>query len=323
MIAKCLWRRCAAVQWPAWVLAASIACSDRTDMTEVSQDPLADRPLFSLMGGCGVSYTATLTASDSELEQYGVTADTTAVQVCETWTGSDYQIQIAIGSSNDPELEAPDAAWTVVYANTVLEGYDRTAALQSAEYVGSSAFEYVNASSAEVQASYDDPYYGIYSAGGGGTGGGCETECLAANVQSNRGPRAGVAVEAPAGSGSPGLRHGVTRRGIRYLVNDLDEIAPAPGGNRRFRGKRGDTEVTVELERGSELLVSEDLASPGLRLRATHTWRRAGDGWVRNRSLYHGERLGQDGRWHRYQASVTLNRVQVRNTPSVTVGGTR
>lgn len=246
-----------------------------------------------------------------ELESYGVVPDTFVIDVCETWTGSDYDVQTTVRSSNSPELEAADAAPTVVYGNTYVEGYGSGGQFQDREYVGNSAFDYVNASSAEIQASYDDPYYGVRGSGGaGGGGGGCETGCqLAYPFAVGRGYPSFAPNPAPLPG--PPSRHGVTRRGIRYLVNDLEEVESAPNGNRRFRGRRGDTALTLELEKETELLVGEEYASPTVRLRTRHVWARSGDLWFRNRSFYEGEVQGSDGVWRRYRGTVTVTNLTV------------
>ncbi|MDQ3095262.1 MAG: hypothetical protein M3Q82_04800, partial [Actinomycetota bacterium] len=161
------------------------------------------------------------------------------VNVCETWNGSDYQMEIAMQTSTLPEILQPDGAKTVAYANGSTSGYGADGSYHGAEAVGSQTFDYVQATSAEQQASYDDPYYGVVTNGFGGPG--LENPYSMSPMEPSLSPTPG-ALSLPVAA----LRHGLERRGVRFLVNDLVETARTPNGRRRFTGQRGNESVTVE-----------------------------------------------------------------------------
>src|SRR5437870_4587177 len=104
------------------------------------------------------------------MQSYGVAPDSSTGDYCENWRSGDYQVQVALTGSNASTFAEPDAARAVVYSGGSVEGYDASGQYQQGDYAGASAFEYVDATSDEQQASYDNPYYGVWSGGGGGGG---------------------------------------------------------------------------------------------------------------------------------------------------------
>lgn len=273
------------------VLGAVGACADFSAPPGAArEDP---RVVTSSTGAsCGVSYTTVLTLVDDELADYEVPSLTDSARVCETWTGSDYSARITSTGSSEPASEYSDSTAAVTYEAGTTTGYTATGAptTDGAEVIGADAFDVVQATAAERQASYDAPYYGVYSGGGGGGGGG--DECLDCEI-GLRQPAANVVTAAGVPGGTPGgvadsmvgrfVRHGLSRRGVRALVDDKDEIARSPLGRRRFRSMAGDEETIIEIDPATELMVAQSTSSPRGRTQATLRWARRRDGWVRER----------------------------------------
>lgn len=234
---------------------------------------------------CDVTYTANITGYDSDLAEYGVPDHNETVQVCQTWTGSDYIMSTQQVSTNDPVANDEGAERTIEYANGQIAAYNAAGGLVGApDDVGATAFEAVDASNEERQASYDFPHYGVL---GGGGGGGCANCWLRADTGQVRLP--------------------VTRPGVRKLIAGMEENRTLVEGYRRFRGRRGDADVTIDLEPGTELIARETRVSPDGRDVAIHGWRLIRGMHVRERLLVESEFTGAMGKPVKSRTEVTIS----------------
>lgn len=268
-------------------------------------------------GSCGASFRMVTYEQDSLAALYGIPATQDTVDICETWTGSDYtHSAVGVGSSENL-VSVPDTVQIVTYAAGVQTGLDAAGGdVNATQSAGATLFDYMNADQATIQASYDDPYYGI--AGGSTTGPYCDdpTACSA-------GTNAKTPANAPSLSAAPSptekfTRHGLARRGVRALVDDMDEIDRAPDGGRRFRKMRGADEVTLTVAPGTQLLVGEETRQAnGAVTTVHHSWRQSTGGWVRQRTDVYDEEIAHGQRFQNHSVIQFLN---VQLDPRATAG---
>lgn len=250
--------------------------------------------------GCGASFTAVTTEQDSVLQAYGYPPTSDTVFVCETWTGSDYAVRTQLVGSSEFQRNVRDTVRTVNYQGGVVTGYDSLGAMTGGGaglLVGTNSptptvFSFIGADSATVQASYDAPYYAISS------------------------PPSGTSI-APVAATSPGhsqsvppsfARHGLTRRGVRALLDPLLEIDRSAEGNRRFVKTLNGEETIYSVDSASELLVGEETKTAnGDRIRTAHTWRRGVSGWVRAKSETVNEELVNGVLFKSYSVTTIAN----------------
>lgn len=242
------------------------SCSDTTAVTRVPPRHLAD-----ISGGnCGASYTLLTDEQDSVMSQYGIPATKDTIAVCETWVGNDYTIQVATVGSSENAVAVPDTVQQAYYSAGTITGFTGSggAVTDASSSGGSTAFDLVTADDSQVQASYDNPYYGVYDSGGDGSTCVTSINCLSAS----RSP-----VSSEATSNAPGNaygRHGLHRRGVRALVNAMEELPRSRGEPRRFHGTRDGVDVVLSVDSTTELLVGEDYRTPDHRVfHATHLWK--------------------------------------------------
>jgi hypothetical protein len=271
----------------------------------------AEPPNFAMTtaDGCGASYTMITYEEDSLMATYGVPATQDTISVCETWTGSDYTMSSRVLGSSEFDLVVRDTVEQTSYSNGVVSGFDiNGGSLNATSAVGNGAdgtatlFSFMNADSATVQASYDSPYYGIAS----------PDEDVAVQPM----PSASAAPPIGAAPAADYRRHGLSRRGVRALVNAMDELSRSPTGKRRFRrtGSQGEI-ITLSVDPVTELVVGEETQLPnGLAFRQTHEWSRTAEGWVRSGSHIESEENDHD---HVYvnRSIITFKDVRVNGVP--------
>lgn len=222
---------------------------------------------------------------DSLMTAYGIGTTADSVDVCETWTGSDYKYSaIALGSSdNIPGLT--DTVQSVGYDAGGVAGYTTSGApATNASEVGPSAFEFMNADDPTRQASYDYPYYGVSSPDPVAC---TRPPCPAMSVGTPNDRNGSTILKSDILSGDSTkrfARHGITRLGVRALVENATEILPSAEGYRRFRFRRGSVTSTLSLDPRTQLLMREELGASGDTTITNHTWKRIRGGYVRSRS---------------------------------------
>jgi hypothetical protein len=251
------------------------------------------------------------------MSAYGIGSTSDTVDVCESWTGSDYDYQATGVGSSDNVPGFADTVQTVAYQSGYVTGYTMSGASASDPgSVGSTSFDFVNADNPTRQASYDDPFYGVSSHD--------PSTCLQ--------PPCPVTVRVPgtpppepsSGLAPPRVhldllqdtlftRHGLSRRGVRALVNASEEITPSSQGYRRFRAITGDVTTVRSIDPVTQLLMTEELISSKETMTVTHKWIKVVGGYVKDRSDYVSlEKI--DGRQIRNFGSVQLKNVRISDT---------
>lgn len=249
----------------------STACSEKTASAPMPAPPNAAFALTS-MTSCGASFRMIAQDYDELMAPYGIATTTDTVDVCETWTGSDYQYQaVGVGSSDD--VPEKDAVQSLTYSAGNLTGYDISGAESApASEVGPTSFDFMYADQSTRQASYDYPYYGVASPG-------CPQTCA---IQTSLGSNSDLA--GPADAFAQYTRHGLTRLGVRAIVDASEEISRSPGGDRRFRATRGSETILRTVDPRTELIMTETWSTPADTIVTRHTWKRVAGGYVRERS---------------------------------------
>lgn len=272
--------------------AAAWACADTiSPINEAAIPERAAAPLLDWTAGCGVAFTAAMTYEDDLLTAYGIPGTSDTIQFCETWTGSDYFIrETTIGSAFNA-FQEPDTARTIEYSGGLVRGYAADGGPAHGNVsVGPTAFDFMQVDEATRQASYDDPYWAVYSDGSGNPCPPPQLQCRAPGgiglVEGAASPDTTAATPDSARPVREFKRHGLSRRGLRALVENATELARSPEGHRRFRLRRGSADVVLTLDRVTELLIGEETTSEGRMSRTSHQWKRHGArGYVREQTV--------------------------------------
>lgn len=274
------------------VVAAAIACSD----TQIGPPHQAVQPSATLLdiSSCSASFRMVSTDHDALMAPYGIGTTVDTVDVCETWTGSDYAYQATAVGSSDNVPGFVDSVQTVTYQSSNVTGYTQsTTEAAPASPVGSTSFDMMYADDATRQASYDYPYYGVSSPDPDACiQQPCAVQSLNTTARLTNGASTGSAeatnsTPTPSASGNAMpqfAKHGLTRRGVRALVEDADEIAPSKEGYRRFRAVHGKETVVRSIDPKTQLLMAEESDGPSDTTFTTHVWARTTGGYVRDHS---------------------------------------
>lgn len=76
-------------------------------------------------------------------------------------------------------------------------------------------------------------------------------------------------------------RHGITRRGVRVLVDDAEEISRSSEGYRRFRAVLPTETVIRSVDSKTQLLMAEVRAGPTDTMVTRYTWKKVQGGYLR------------------------------------------
>lgn len=286
--------------WVAIAIALT-ACSE-TPSVGPARAPVNAAHSLAAMSSCGASFRMIARDDDSLMAPYGIMTTTDTVDVCETWTGSDYQYQaLAVGSSDNlPDFV--DSVQSVSYNAGNVTGYAPSGSESApASAVGATAFDFLYADAATRQASYDYPYYGVGSPD--------QSACLQAPC-----PNMSVVATSTSSEASDTLRryakHGLTRRGVRALVENAEEISASVEGYRRFRSVRGRETIILSVDPRSQLVMTEESRGPSDTMVTKHLWKRVAGGHVRHRSESEIVEV-IDGKRIRNKSAVTFQRVRI------------
>jgi hypothetical protein len=89
----------------------------------------------------------------------------------------------------------------------------------------------------------------------------------------------------------------------------LEEQGALVEGYRRFQGRRGGADVTIDLEPGTELIARAMRVSGGVRDVATYRWRLVRGMHVRERLFVESEFPGADGRPVKSRTEVAISKI--------------
>jgi hypothetical protein len=267
------------------------------------------------MTSCGASFRVITDETDSLMAAYGIGRTSDTVDVCESWNGSDYDYQATGAGSSDNVPGFGDTVQTITYQGGYVTGYTQSgASAADPSPVGSTSFDFVHADNPTRQASYDDPYYGISSHDPGTC---LQPPCPVMLRAQDTPPLGSASTLAPSRVRSNVgfqdtllTRHGISRRGVRALINESEEITPSPQGYRRFRAITGDVTTVRSIDPVTQLLMTEESTSPKETMNVSHKWTKVVGGYIMDRSDYESiETI--DGKQIRNFGSVQLKNVRI------------
>lgn len=133
----------------------ALACADtRLGLGPKDPERVAPGSVRPTVGGftCGVTYTVITETNDAELAAYDVEPLTDTASVCQTWTGSDYQVEVTQIGSSEPASDFAEDIKTAVYQNGTTSAYDANGIFaESQPDIGPTGFEFVAATEEEKQ----------------------------------------------------------------------------------------------------------------------------------------------------------------------------
>ena len=281
------------------LVAVVSGCTDSVRPPQSTAEPAPVQAVARLMEPCGASFRVTMSEERPEMDDtYTWGPQTDTVDICETWVGDDYRWSVRTVGTSEREGGIYDMARDGAYDANVLYTAEEGSIVQ-AEPVGSTIFGALNTDESQIQASYDDPCYGVTS--GGGCPGGCEF--LMADPSGANG-----------GSSQPGdtlfKRHGIARRGVRALVESRDEIGRSPEGYRRFRKADSKGEHFFLVHPTLDLLMGEEFRDDKIEMSSRNEWTPGGSGFVRSKtSVETRERFGR--RKVQYRATMLISNLKI------------
>ena len=267
--------------------------------------------------------------TDSLTDQFYQVPLTDTLDICETWTGSDYVHNVHnVGSSErlqalvNPLMDTHYDAGFIT--GSAVDGSQQT----SAAAVGGTAFDFVLADQAAIEASEDEPYYAVFtphvscdptpggiscnSTGVSGTATALSRSASNALNQAEADTSAKITrTDSSDAKEARKARHGIKRRGVRMLVGGMEDAGRTSSGNRRFRSVKGTEERFLTLEKDTDLLIEDETRGPDWSTKATHTWRAVGDGHVRDRTVIVDTEVIR-GKRITSSSTISVSRVKVR-----------
>ena len=304
--------------FPAMVFAGMsvlCACSDARNTLSPQRRLPSEGGRLQAMTSCGATFRVITDETDSLMTAYGIGRTSDTVDVCEAWTGSDYDYQATGAGSSDNVPGFGDTVQTVTYQGGYVTGYTQSgASAADPSSVGSTAFDFVHADDPTRQASYDDPYYGVSSHDPSTC---LQPPCVVMLRAAGTTPPGSASAPTPSGvrltvvvQDTLFTRHGLSRRGVRALVNESEEITPSRQGYRRFRAITGDVTTVRSIDPITQLLMAEESTSPKETMTVTHKWTKVVGGYLLDRSDYVSiETI--DGKQIRNFGTVQLKNVQI------------
>ncbi|HST08151.1 MAG TPA: hypothetical protein VLJ83_08255, partial [Gemmatimonadaceae bacterium] len=99
----------------AFLFAVSLSCSDDRLTLSPQIHPPSEVGRLQSMTSCGASFRVITDETDSLMAAYGIATTSDTVDVCESWTGSDYDYQVSGAGSSDNVPGFADTVQTVAY----------------------------------------------------------------------------------------------------------------------------------------------------------------------------------------------------------------
>lgn len=248
----------------------ALACSD-SRVALGPDDPARVEPgsIRPTIGGfaCGVTYTVITQTNDAELTEYDVEPLTDTASVCQTWTGSDYNVEVTQTGSSEPASDFSEDIKTAIYQSGTTSAYDAYGSYaESQPDVGPTGFEFVAATAEEKQASYNDPYYGVMASS--------DPACAV--------PPCALQSSAP-GAASAGVAP-LRRPALKALLKGKTEVGLSAEGFRRFhQSSPNGEEVTISVDPLTELIRRQEIRNARGRIVAELNWSRVREKYVRDR----------------------------------------
>ena len=292
------------------------ACSDGRGTLSPQLRAPSEGGRLQEMTSCGASFTAITDETDSLMTAYGIGSSSDTVNVCESWTGSDYDYQVAGAGSSDNVPGFADTVQTVAYQSAYLNGYTQSGAPAADPTNVGTLFDFVVADNPTRQASYDEPYYGVSSHDPNA----CTQPPCPVMSRASQPPTASSSSKSTPPQSRPDVlvgivdtlftRHGLSRRGVRALVNESEEITRSAQGYRRFRMVTAGMTVVRSIDPLTQLLMAEQSDSAGNSMAVTHRWTKVVGGYLLDRSDYVSvETIG--GRQVRSFGSVRIRNTRI------------
>jgi len=266
------------------------ACSDARNSLSPNPPVPSGSGRLQAMTSCGASFTVITDETDSLMTPYGIGTSSDTVNVCESWTGSDYDYQVSGAGSSDNVLGFADTVQTVAYQSGYVTGYTQSGAVAADPTNVGTLFDFVVADDPTRQASYDDPYYGVSSHDPSTC---LQPPCPVMLRAQAALPAGDIVALRPSGGRSNAAvqdtlftRHGLSRKGVRALVNTADEITPSLQGYRRFQTVKNGVTTLRSIDPVTQLLMVDQIISPSENMVVTHKWTKVTGGYVMDRSDY-------------------------------------
>jgi len=258
------------------VLAASMACSD----SKAPPSGLTLLPPGAIRAnvggfGCAITYYAITQTNEAELAAFGVEPLTDTAQVCETWTGGDYQVEVTQIGSSEPVSDFSENVKTVIYQNGATSAYNASGSLMASQAdVGVTSFEFVAATPDETQASYSDPYYGVIQNSQNCTPSPGAPTCPVFLRQ----------LDQSQGVAQASLDRPLSRAVLKHLLKGKQEITPSIEGYRRFhKVEANGDETTISIDPVTELIRRRESKTGKGITRSDLTWTEQRGKFVRDR----------------------------------------
>ena len=336
----------------ATTIGATVACSGEDAVVARFVD--APRVIMN-SSSCAVQYRSIINLSDTELDSAGIPPQADTSDVCEAWTGSDYQVQDRVVGGTMSEGDVPDTSQIVEFINGQVTGYTASGVptADPSAVPGGTLADLVSATTEERAAVADDPYYGILASGstcldpnapgcdpgggggGGGGGSGCDHYdeygncCEPQEIICDGGGRAAVGVDpgslvarltgrSPSGSVAMApddgkyKRHGLTRRGVRALLETYEHTGKTAAGLLHFRKSAGGGELTVDVEPRTQLIAHQEFRGPDRETKIHYQWSR-----VRGTPKYVRRQLVVE------TTMMEMGAVKSRGSVTMTIGNVR
>lgn len=281
------------VRWVCTIVGVvAIGCDDQSRQAPRDLSSGVAETAYEFAPGECVATFRMITSEDDELAStYSWVLQSDTIDVCETWTGSNYRWKFVTLGTSERESGVYDMTRDLSYDAGYMSVMQQQAVVATDATSTPTLFDSFNTESSLRLAATDDPYYGIRSLGGSAPGGGC---CEFLQAAPSRLPEGSTglqrAVTVPArrfGAVQDGkhTRHGLRRRGVRALVDSAAEEPRGASGVRRFRLTDTHGEHVYVIDPQTELLIGEEMSEADVRTVAQHEWKRTTEGYERDRTI--------------------------------------
>lgn len=261
----------------------------------------------SIQVACEMTFLVTVTDDDPAFVPLGLPSTWTEnTSICETWVGNDY-VHYSLGSSTSDDVSfLPEQAVGAKFSSgTVVPTTASGVPIQSTASVDPTEFDFLDAEQSLRDASFANPYYGVYA--------GCQPpEVVCQSMIASGGIVAAfytdaelVTLQAPSG---------IQRRGVVELLRGSAELSALRDGMRVFRRTQGSETRIWTVDPVTQLIVREQYTSPDVASDVRHSWRRTRFGFVKTAS--YGETTERRGdQALRSRTTIQISNMRIRGVP--------